>query len=198
MYLFFDTETTDLPDQKKPASWEGQPRICQLGAILADRHGRLKAEMNLLVKPDGWTIPQAASDIHGITQEDAGRYGLTIKGVLSIFGRLLVKADRLVAHNIGFDIFMLEIECSRTGVALDLPPDHACTMQDAKDRVKLPLTPKMVACGMREFKKPNLQEAHRHFFGREFEGAHDAMADVRACRDVYFAMNRPAEKGVAA
>jgi DNA polymerase III subunit epsilon len=190
VYIFFDTETTGLCNNKLPASDPGQPHICQLGAILTDQNGRVKAEVNLLVRPEGWVIPQAASDIHGITQYDADAYGLSIKGILTIFNRLLIKAEKLIAHNIRFDLFMLEIECARTGISLELPHQYACTMEDSRDILKIPPTQKMAACGMTEFKKPNLQEAYRHFFGREFEGAHDAMADVRACRDVFFAIQK--------
>ena len=46
----------------------------------------------------------------------------------------------------------------------------------------------MLAKGMTGYKRPSLTETYRHFFGRDFDGAHDAMADVRACRDVYFAL----------
>lgn len=42
-YLFFDTETTGLPDTRMPPEWEGQPHICQLGAIMTDEQGRVKA-----------------------------------------------------------------------------------------------------------------------------------------------------------
>ena len=187
-YLFFDTETTGLPDRKRPASWEGQPRICQLGAILTDSDGRVMAEANLLIKPDGWSIPEAATAIHGISQADAEKYGLSAKGVLSIFARLLSKSEMIVAHNLTFDLLMLEIEIERTFVPLELPKKPFCTMNKSRDVVKLPPTPRIKASGMTDFKNPNLQEAYRHFFGRNFEGAHDAMADVRACRDVFFAL----------
>lgn len=193
MYLFFDTETTGLPDYKMPAEWEGQPRICQLGAIVTDRDGRVKAEANLLIKPDGWTIPPAASAIHGISQSDAERYGLTIRGALSIFGRLMGMAEVLVAHNLKFDLFLLEIEAARTDltrVAFDFPKGCYCTMTHASHVLQLPPTKRMQDCGFSKFKSPNLQEAHRHFFGRDFEGAHDAMADVRACREVFFALKK--------
>ena len=194
MYLFFDTETDGLFEKNKPASDPCQPHICQLGAILTDQYGRVKAEVNLLVRPEGWTIPQTATSIHGITQDDADKYGLSIKGVLTIFSRLLAKSEKLIAHNIHFDLFMLEIECHRSGVSLELPKQYTCTMEDSVNVLKLPPTAKMAACGMTKFKNPNLQEAYRHFFGRDFEGAHDAMADVRACRDVFFALQKPALK----
>jgi DNA polymerase-3 subunit epsilon len=193
MYLFFDTETTGLPDFKLPAEWEAQPRICQLGAIVTDRDGRVKAEANLLIKPDGWTIPDAATAVHGISQADAEKYGVTMKGALSVFARLLKMADTLIAHNLRFDLFLLEIEAHRTGMLdgkLDLPPSCFCTMTSSINVLQLPPTQKMQAVGFTKFKNPNLQEAYRHFFGREFEGAHDAMADVRACRDVFFALKK--------
>ena len=44
--------------------------------------------------------------------------------------------------------------------------------------------------GMTGYKNPSLPRTYRHFFGRDFDGAHDAMADVRACRDVFFAPER--------
>ena len=200
-YLFFDTETTGLPNQKLPAGWEGQPHICQLGVIVTNREGRVKAELNVLVKPQGWTIPAATSAIHGIYQEDAEQYGLSIKGVLTIFDRLLRSSERVIAHNIAFDLFMLEIEAHRSGVSINLPAQHTCTMLKAVNAVKCPPTEKMLRAGMTGFKKPNLTETYRHFFGRDFEGAHDAMADVRACRDVFFKLQSQdaiAAPGVAA
>ncbi len=42
--------------------------------------------------------------------------------------------------------------------------------------------------GFNKFKTPNLGEAFAHFTGNELVNAHSAMADVMACRDVYFAI----------
>lgn len=190
-FLFFDNETTGLPDMKRPAAWEGQPHICQLAAILTDTDGAVKAEINLIVRPDGWSIPLAASDIHGIFHEDAMAYGLSARGVLSIFDRLCGMADTLVAHNIKFDLFMVEREAAGLGnMPINLPNSSFCTMESARDVVQIPPTAKMLAYDIKGYKSPNLQEAYRHFFGKSFEDAHDAIADVRACRDVFFKLRQ--------
>jgi DNA polymerase III epsilon subunit-like protein len=36
-----------------------------------------------------------------------------------------------------------------------------------------------------DFKWPKLEEAYKHYYGEIFSGAHDALVDVRACRDVF-------------
>ena len=38
-----------------------------------------------------------------------------------------------------------------------------------------------------KFKNPKLQEAYEHFFGEQFDNAHSAMADTKACMKVYWA-----------
>ena len=46
----------------------------------------------------------------------------------------------------------------------------------------------MKAVGRFHHKTPNLGEAYRHFTGNDLQNAHSAMADVLACRDVYFSI----------
>ncbi len=186
--LFFDTETTGFPNDRLPISHADQPHICQLAALLCDDDGSIRGGMNFIVLPDGWVIPEKVVAIHGITTEIATRFGISIKGALSIFARMAASADMLVAHNIKFDLQMLEIACARTGVDIELPPAHACTMQKAIDHVKAPPTQRMIDCGMTGYKNPNLAEAYKHFTGDELLGAHDAMNDVTACKDIYFAI----------
>jgi DNA polymerase-3 subunit epsilon len=184
-YLFFDTETTGLPDKRLPPDHESQPHVCQIAAIEADESGRTMTEINFLIKPDGWRIPEQASAIHGITQTAAEQYGIKIDGAMSIMRRLVSRSRTVVAHNVEFDEWMLRRETGAADWAV-LKDKAFCTMTGAIDRVKCPPTEKMVAKGVPGFKKPSLAETYRHFFGRDFDGAHDAMADVRACRDVFF------------
>ena len=186
-YLFFDTETTGLYDNRVPFNHKDQPHICQIAAVEIDDDRRTVTEINFLIRPDGWAIPEVASAIHGITQTSAERYGIKIEGAMAILRRLISRSERVVAHNLEFDAWMVLRECDAAPWA-DLTGKGFCTMAHATDVVKCPPTDRMLKSGMSGFKRPSLAETYRHFFGRDFEGAHDAMADVRACRDVYFGL----------
>lgn len=188
IYLFFDTETTDLPDFKKQATDPSQPHILQLAAILIDQTGLVLAEINLLVKPDGWTINPKAEAVHGISMERATKYGLKLGTVVKLFLALADKADLLVAHSFDFDEKMIRRELHhlgepQTAEAFRDRKNH-CTMKQGTALCKIP-------SARGGFKWPKLQELHGHLFGVGFEDAHDAMADIRATVRCFFEMNKP-------
>lgn len=178
MKIAFDTETTGFlakAGKKSPL----QPRIVQLGAVLLENDGKVRGELNLIIKPDGWTVPVEASNVHGVTTEIAERLGVPVSLALNIFNRWAGFADTLIAHNFEYDDTVLQSEYAR----LDKEPEYLkkhsfCTMKATTDVLKIP--------SARGFKWPKLQEAHKFLFGEEFADAHDAMADVRACARVYF------------
>jgi DNA polymerase III epsilon subunit-like protein len=177
MTIVFDCETTGLADFSKPPEHECQPRLVQLGALLLDSDLQTVGEINLIVKPEGFTIPVEASNIHGITQEKAEKVGITESHILYIFEEWCAKAETLVAHNIQFDGIVLGRANHIRGFAYT-PPKPYCTMKAATPICKLP--------GRNgQYKWPSLMEAHQILLGTGFEGAHDAMADVRACARIY-------------
>lgn len=192
MHLFFDTETTGMAKFGAPPEDPAQPHLVQLGAILCDADGRVRAEMNLLIKPDGWTIEPQAQAVHGISVEQCEEFGVSRKAALLLFYRMAMSARKLVAHNIEFDLLVLRAALHRASVDptwLDSGKlAWTCTMKDATNVLQIP--------GKRGgFKWPNLAEAHRHLLGCDFDGAHDAMEDVRACKRVFYALQerqRPA------
>lgn len=188
MRLFFDTETTGFADLRSRYDAPHQPHIVQLGAILCDDQKRVVAEMNLIVKPSGYTIPTDASNIHGITTERAERYGVALLPTMRLFTALCDRAEEIVAHNFPFDDMLVRAALHRSGIPGEIERHIArksfCTMKASTGILKLPGK-------FGDYKWPNLQEAHVHFLGQKFDGAHDAMADVRACRDVYYAMHAP-------
>lgn len=191
-YLFFDTETTGLPDFKKDMNHPSQPRIIQLAAILT-HESTIVAELNCFIKPDGWTVPEEVTKIHGITTEKCEQYGIPMREALALFNAMKLIAKARVAHNISFDKVMMAREATFYGLEHNSEGlESFCTMQLAKPICKIPPTDKMMAAGFKGFKQPNLQETYRHFFGTEFEGAHDALVDVRACKEIFFQIRKAA------
>jgi DNA polymerase-3 subunit epsilon len=193
MRLIFDTETNGLPDFRAPSDAPHQPHICQFAALLLDDDWTERACVNLIVRPDGWTIPDDVAAIHGITTEIAERCGvpedLVVRTYISMLG---ADNDRLViAHNIKFDarimrIAMLRHSWKREEVeVIEGMTKTFCTMENSKSLVKAPLSPKQVAAGFTGFKAPRLEKAHQFFFNEPLPGAHDALVDARACARLY-------------
>lgn len=191
--LFYDTETTGLPLFSEPSEDPRQPHMVQLAACLVDTETRQTiASLNVIIRPDGWEIPDAVAAIHGITTERALEVGVPESLAVGMFMELY--NDRLrIAHNEAFDARILRIALIRheadDSIADDWKAGKAeCTQALATPILKLPPTPKMVAAGRRHHKSANLGEAYKHFTGTELAGAHNAMVDVQACMAVYFAI----------
>lgn len=179
MILFFDTETTGKADFRSKPDAPHQPRLVQLGALLTDDGGEEMACIDLIITPEGFTIPESASSIHGITTDVARAYGVGLEVALPAFAQLCTKPHVIVAHNIDFDLLIMRGEYLRASCEDD-PFDGAklfCTMQAMTPICNIP--------GPYGPKWPKLIEAYRHCFGEDFSGAHSAMADVRACARVY-------------
>ena len=189
-FLVYDTETTDLPLWNDPSEDPRQPHIVELAAILIDDESGGESIVHSIIKPDGWIIEN--SHIHGITTERALAEGRPAKEVLSEFFALWRTASFRLGHNESFDARMLRIAWFRhfdEAYAEEWKRGSAqCTQRMATPIMKLPPSDKMRAAGRFHHKSANLTEAHVHFCGGEFEGAHGAMADARACLAVWRAI----------
>ena len=177
-FLFIDTETTAKADFKAAPDAPQQPRLVQLGMVLSDGTGKELGSVDLIVKPDGFSIPKEASDIHGITQEIAEDCGVPLALAMDILDAWMTIAETKVAHNIEYDDFVISGELLRMGRSTKEPKGF-CTMQAMTPECQIPNK-------WGKFKWPKLQEAYSHAFGKEFDNAHSAIADVRACKDLFF------------
>jgi DNA polymerase-3 subunit epsilon len=188
MTLFFDTETTGLPNFNERARHPSQPHIVTFGALLCDDDGGEIEQHDLLVKPDGWTIPKEASDVHGITDELAV-LGIPEAEVARLAVRLFREADLIVAHNLQFDKFLCRCAARRYDVISDADDQWwkgiagFCTMRASTPICKLP--GKFAG----QHKWPKLSEAYQHAFGEQFDGAHSALADCRAAKRLFHWLN---------
>ena len=185
IYLFFDTETTGLPQNwKAPVSdTNNWPRIVQIAWVLSSQENGWLESKDFIIKPEGFTIPKESSGVHGISTEQAYEEGKDLLDVLNEFGKDLQKSTRLVAHNISFDEKVLGAEFIRKGVENDFfEKRRLCTMQKSTDYCKLP--------GRYGYKWPTLSELHNILFGKDFEDAHNALGDVNATEKCFWELRK--------
>ena len=177
--LIFDTETTGFA--RFNDSWEhsSQPHIVQIAAKLVENE-KTYAAFQAIVSGD---VPSSAGAFttHMITESLRNRVGITPGDAARIFSVLLERANRLVAHNMKFDLILIGALFRRRGFdttrLTEIP--KFCTM--------LALTPVMKLPGSRGgYKWPKLEEAYKAYIDPAgFSGAHDAMADTIACQKLF-------------
>ncbi|QWF19261.1 3'-5' exonuclease [Lysobacter capsici] len=191
--LFYDTETTGFPLYSERSSDPRQPHMAQLGFKIVDSFTRLALDaVNVIIKPDGWTIPDEAAAVHGITTERALDEGIPERKALGMLIDAWAAVDRRVGHNEQFDARIIRIALFRFDEAR--VADHwkdglaECTAELSAPIVNLPPTAKMLRAGFNKPKTPKLSEAYEFFTGRKLDGAHDAMVDVNGCEAVYWAI----------
>lgn len=179
--IFWDTETTGLPvNWKAPmTSLENWPRIIQLAWGVYTPLGELVSERCVLIRPDGWEIPNEHFWIeNGFTTDGNQAKGIPMKNALLLFIKDMEKCQALVAHNEAFDYPVTGAEMIRYGMRSKVKLPRLCTMQASIDYCKLP--------GQYGWKYPKLEELHFILFGTNMEGAHDAGSDTRACAKCFF------------
>jgi DNA polymerase-3 subunit epsilon len=182
--LFYDTETSGFPtkqDWKHPT----QPHCIQLGWMLSTSD-EIFSEGNILIRPQSpnWTMQSGAEKIHGISKEEVVRDGMPAREAVSMFAELAKKSELRVCHNTKFDQKIITILFRRAGIPTNEFWDGTyCTMLNSMDEVNI-----LGKWGKPKW--PKLQELHKHLFGVEFTGAHDALEDVRAMRKCYYEMKK--------
>lgn len=190
--LAYDTETSGLPLFSEPSEDPRQPHIVQLGACLVDLDSRkVLSTLDVIVRPDGWTIPEEVSAIHGITTEVAMDVGVSESMALGMLLELWERAEVRIGHNESFDARIVRIAQHRFDEAQAdawKAGRAMCTQLMSTPILKLPPTERMKAAKRFHHKSANLGEAYQFFTGKPLEGAHSAMVDVRACLDVFFAI----------
>lgn len=200
--LFYDTETTGLPDFKAPSEAPQQPHIVQLGARLVDLDTRdIISTLDVVIRPEGWEIPEEVSAIHGITTERAKLVGVSESMALGMLLDMWSCAEVRIGHNESFDARIVRIAQHRfDDVDIDAwkGAPAQCTQVLSTPILKLPPTPKMVAAGFTKNKSANLGEAYEFFTGHKLLNAHSALADVDACMAVFFAVRDGVRDRIAA
>ncbi|MFR4037245.1 MAG: 3'-5' exonuclease [Butyricimonas faecalis] len=175
MFLFFDTETTGLPQRWNApvTNVDNWPRLVQLAWIMCDDKGNIIEERSDIIKPEGFSIPVEASRVHGITTIKAQEEGKDLLSILELFSDKIDAADALIGHNISFDecIVGAEFERKRMMTSLFLKPKY-CTMKMSTNYCKLP--------GGKQDSSLEIIRVTSDFIRGGIRECHDALADVRA------------------
>ena len=185
LYLFFDTETTGMPNNYKAPSSDTNnwPRLVQLAWILADEEGNRIHTGNFIIKPEDFVIPIDATKVHGITTQRAKEEGISLAEAIEQFKTDMDVATFIVGHNIEFDKKIVGAEMIRLGMKDELEKKKSyCTMQSSIDFCKIP--------DKYGYKYPKLQELYRKLFGKNFEDAHNAMSDIEATEKCFWELRK--------
>lgn len=175
--LILDTETTGLPNWKRPRKERAQPVIVEIGAVIVDHHWAEVASFSAIVRPDDWVIEPGATEIHGITQEYAQRHGLSLRSVCAMLQQMVHLADAVGSFNWPFDRALLETCYWRA--TRDLPTkvdfveslgqrETICVMTESRKLMKPYIGSKT----------PKLDEVFQHLVGRPRAGRHRALQDA--------------------
>lgn len=182
MILGFDTETTGVIDYSlKDLHHPSQPRIASLAAVLFHPTDGVIDQMDVLIKPDGWVMPEEAMSINGLTMERLEAEGIPMVDALARFNAMKAKATDRLGFNISFDKQMMLREATVYGIIHDSEGlSTICVMHLSKPIAKIPFSD-----GKKGIKTPKLSEAYLAIMGKPLEGAHSAMADTMAAIDIY-------------
>lgn len=184
MILFIDTETTGLTTASR--DWMAQPGICQIGAIKVAEPGDLIPGQNgeviayfeidsfyTLVNPEISQWQPDAIKTHGITPEKV-QDAPTFFEIGPALARFTLGCRAWAGFHTKFDKDVLWWQLQKYGFERSYPwPLDEIDVMRVAGRV-------METQGKRGMKNPSLEEAYQHFIGSAFEGAHDAIADIRA------------------
>lgn len=177
--LFFDTETTGIPD--RAAKWDVDfmqyPHVVQMAWI----HG-CKVESHI-IRPDGWEIPDETVEIHGITNEYAMEHGEPFAAVVDMFIQDCHDAGLICGHNIHFDTGIVKANILRElGREYYDANDVETALYKGKRIDTMRSTMKWVDArnSWGKLKFPNLGELYARCFPGETFPAHDALEDCKA------------------
>jgi DNA polymerase-3 subunit epsilon len=156
--IFFDIESTGLNVITD--------RIVQLAMIKYPKGGGAPVEYNQLINP-GIPISEESMAVHGITPEmlrNKPSFLQVHEAVLDFIG----KGDLAGYNSNRFDVPLLLEEFARCGVDFDLSRRRTIDIQ----RIFYKMEPR------------TLRAAYKFYCDKNLEGAHDALADVRATAEV--------------
>ena len=205
--LVFDTEATGLPKTKiiNPDALHLWPHIVQFSYLIYDTelNDVLVVGDNIVKVGAGINIPAESTAIHGITNQMSQTEGVSLSQALQGFFRDLQTADRLVGHNISFDINLVIVEllrmiynpASNSGADVSANKNNLhqianfkntyCTLQESINLCAIKAVTKL---GKEYNKFPKLIELHQKLFRTIPNNLHNSLTDILVTLRCYVMM----------
>lgn len=195
-FLVFDTETTGLPQSKfiSPSTLHQWPYIVQFSYVIYDSslNDIVESKDYVIKVPESILISEESTKIHGITNEISAKSGIPINEALNEFFYYLRGVDRIIGHNIEFDLNMIKVELLRiinkdslTSEQLKLYKydlhyltnykNISCTLKDSIQFCNIQLLDKN---GKPYLKYPKLIELHEKLFNKSPSNLHNSFNDI--------------------
>lgn len=187
-YLIVDTETTGLiTTQKTDNETNDLPRVLQIAWLLLDSQGKLLRSHNRFILQDQ-PIPATSTRIHRIDHAVIQQNGESPQEVWTDFLSDLENCDYLVAHNIDFDIQVIQGELKRHRINNPFAGKKLiCTMKEGKNCCRIP------SDDGNGFRYPDLEELYKIVFferltGPPITGLHNAFVDASITAKIFIKM----------
>lgn len=198
IFLFFDIEPAE--QMLEPMQWGqwsldrvaedtlgGFPHVMQFSYTFCDQKQNLILARNLVIKPDGWSLPSEIDGPVRLSHEFACARGVPMKDALAEFTTCIAPTSRITTFDADLDAILLEVELRRHGFQA-LPRTF---FMDLSERCR-------PFCGLDDdptdvnatHVKPMLRDLYEKLF-QPFEiDWHDVAADVQIIQHCFFALDK--------
>lgn len=161
--LAFDTETTGLIENHT-IKLDRLPEVIEFfGHIVDLKTGKVGRKLDTFIKPRK-NISEEITKITGINDQDVADAPPFVE-VADVIEDLISRADVVLAHNLSYDMEMVDTEFERLGRKIKWPKGRICTVEQT---IHL------------KGHRLSLSALHSFLFKEEFTGAHRARVDVAA------------------
>ena len=174
--IVFDTETSGLIKDKD------FPCILQLSYVVYNTtvNSIVTIEDDYIKIPSDVDITEESHLVHGITKRQCNENGISIQEALHKFNRYLIMSDKVVGHNVEFDIRMILAEAYRNNISIVFDGDNVfCTMKESADICKIPVISSKTGKVFNKY--PKLNELYLHYYGKDPKNTHNSLVDILLC-----------------
>ena len=194
LIMVLDIKITELVENQdeKFSFKDNWPYLVKISyQIISGFDNEVLKECDFILKPEGFTISQSSSMIHGITNEIASEKGWDRRDLYRYLIKQIEAIDYFVCHNLSLNINILKCELLRYSELNESQIEslfgrkrYICTMKSSVDFCAI----KKYA-DQREYNAPSLKELHHKLFGCDFCNTNNSLDDVRAVSKCFFSLN---------